>query len=196
MAIQSAKGQGTLKSTLVFARNFIKHPRMLGSMIPSSRFLVNRLLRLVDWKAAKVIVEYGPGVGVITKEIVQRMAPDARLIVVETNEEFVGVLRKTMPDSRLDVVHGSAADIRGILHERGIEHADYVISGIPYSLMPAEVRDAIIAATYAVLRPGGRFLVFQYSPVALPAVRRVFDNVKLDFELLNILPATLFICIR
>ena len=54
------------EETLLFAKNFLQHPRMLGSLIPSSRFLVERLLRKVDWKRAKTIVEYGPGVGTIT----------------------------------------------------------------------------------------------------------------------------------
>ena len=56
---------------------------MLGSLIPSSRFLVNDVLNQVDWDKARVIVEYGPGVGGITAEILRRMRPDARLIAIE-----------------------------------------------------------------------------------------------------------------
>src|ERR1700692_749825 len=74
---------------LLFARNFFRHPRMLGSIVPSSRFLIKQLLEPVDWAQARVIVEYGPGVGSITTEILRRMRPDASLIAIETNPEFV-----------------------------------------------------------------------------------------------------------
>src|SRR5271155_4548200 len=67
---------------LLFARNFFRHPRMLGSIVPSSRFLIKHLLEPIDWAEARVIVEYGPGVGVITTEILRRMRPDASLIAI------------------------------------------------------------------------------------------------------------------
>ena len=99
------------RQMLLFARNFFKHPRMLGSIIPSSRFLIHDLMRQVDWKRAKVLVEYGPGVGNITTEVLRRMRPDARMVVFETNDDFVEFLRAAIPDPRLTVVHGSAADV-------------------------------------------------------------------------------------
>src|SRR5690554_4731482 len=77
----------------LFARNFFKHPKMLGSIIPSSSFLIRRLLEPVDWERARVLVEYGPGVGTISREILRRMHPDATLIAIETNDEFVDFLR-------------------------------------------------------------------------------------------------------
>src|SRR5712672_597133 len=104
---------------LLFARNFFRHPRMLGSIIPSSRFLIKQLLQPIDWEKARVIVEYGPGVGGITAEILRRMRPDARLIAIEMNPEFVSFLRKTLVDERFQVVEGSAADVRDIMQKSG-----------------------------------------------------------------------------
>ena len=95
---------------LLFGRNFIKHPKMLGSLIPSSRFVVNKVLSEVDWARARVFLEYGPGVGTFTTEILRRMRPDAVLIALETNADFVRFLRGKVRDERLHVVHGSAAD--------------------------------------------------------------------------------------
>ena len=77
---------------LLFARNFFRHPLMLGSIVPSSRFLIRELLNPVDWSRARVIVEYGPGVGVITAEVLRRMRPDALLIAIEMNPDFVSYL--------------------------------------------------------------------------------------------------------
>src|SRR5215475_13886486 len=83
-------------SVLLFARNFFRHPLMLGSIVPSSRFLIRELLSPVDWTRARVIVEYGPGVGGITAEVLRRMHPDCRLIAIETNKDFVEFLRRNL----------------------------------------------------------------------------------------------------
>ncbi len=178
----------------LFAKNFVRHPKMLGSIIPSSRFLIERLLGRVDWEEARVIVEYGPGVGTISGEILRRMRTDASLVVVETNEDFVDYLRATFPDPRLHVVHGSAADVEQVLAGLGLDRADYVISGIPFSTIPDAAREAIIRSTHGVLRPGGAFLVYQFSPKVGADLRRVFSRVDRGFEPLNVPPAQLFFC--
>ena len=121
---------------LLFGRNFIKHPKMLGSLIPSSRFVVNKVLGEVEWARARVFLEYGPGVGTFTTEILRRMRPDAVLIALETNADFVRFLRGKVRDERLHVIHGSAADADAALARLNLRQADYVISGIPYTTMP------------------------------------------------------------
>lgn len=182
------------RQVLLFARNFFKHPRMLGSIIPSSRFLVSDLMRQIDWKRAKVVVEYGPGVGNITAEVLKRLRRDGRMVVFETNDDFVEFLRVSIPDRRLTVVHGSAADVGRVLGEMGLNHADYVISGIPFSTMPEAVSTEIVRATRQSLRPGGRFLVYQFSREVLRFLRAEFREIREAFEPLNILPARLYYC--
>lgn len=181
---------------LLFALNFFKHPKMLGSLIPSSRHLTDRLLRRIDWKRARLIVEYGPGVGTLTGEVLQRMRPDAAMVVIETNEEFVRFLQASLPDPRLRVVHGSAEDVGAVLARLGCGPADYVISGIPFSTMPDGLRERILGATRAALRPDGQLLVYQFSTKVGPHLERVFRHVHRDFEPLNILPAWLYYCAR
>jgi phospholipid N-methyltransferase len=179
---------------LLFGRNFLKHPKMLGSVIPSSRFLIEEVLEHVDWERARVVVEYGPGVGNFTGEILRRMRPDSTLIVVETNREFVRFLRRSFSDARLQVVHGSAAEVDQILTQRGKARADYIISGIPFSTMPADLRESILKSTHAALDPTGAFLVYQFSARVLPDLRRIFGHVECSFQPLNILPAQMFFC--
>jgi phospholipid N-methyltransferase len=177
---------------LLFARNFFRHPRMLGSLVPSSRFLIRELLDPIRWERARVIVEYGPGVGGITAEILQRMRPDADLIAIETNSEFVSFLRSTLPDKRLHVVEGSAADVQSILRSLGHEHASYVISGIPFSTLPRREREHILKQTRAVLETDGKLAVYQFSSRVLPDLERIFGYVERGFAPLNVLPAHLF----
>jgi phospholipid N-methyltransferase len=179
---------------LLFARNFVRHPRMLGSVIPSSRFLIKGVLQPADWSRARVVVEFGPGVGTITAEILRRLPPDGTLVVIETNEDFVRYLRSALPDPRLHVYHDSAARVGEILAELGHERADYIVSGIPFSTMPAELRESILRATNACLQPDGAFLVYQFSTKVLQDLRRLFGEIRRDFEPLNILPAQLFFC--
>jgi len=179
---------------LLFARNFLKHPRMLGSVIPSSRFLVNEMLGEVDWDRARVIVEYGPGVGTFTHKILKRLHPDGILVAIEMNTDFVSFLQRGAADPRLHLVHGSAADVGSILQRLGRGKADYIISGIPFSTMSPTLRDGIVRATRDALTPTGAFLVYQYSNGVLPNLKRTFGRVKLGFEPRNIPPARLYYC--
>ena len=179
---------------LLFARNFFRHPLMLGSIVPSSRFLIRELLHPVDWSRARVIVEYGPGVGGITTEVLRRMRPDALLIAIERNADFVSYLRGALTDKRLRVVEGSAESVDEILGRYGRQQADYIISGIPFSTIPAPLRERILRKTRAVLAPGGAFLVYQFSTRVLEDLKRIFGYVGRKFEPLNVLPAHLFFC--
>lgn len=183
-----------LVQTALFAKNFLQHPLMLGSFMPSSRFLIRTLLEELDFARARVIVEYGPGVGTFTREILERMRPDAMLVALETNREFVHFLQGSIADPRLHVVHGSASTVRAALQARGAAHADFVISGIPFSTLPAAECEAVLQATRSVLQPNGAFLVYQFSPMVLASLRRVFSQVRRRFQPLNMPPAQLFYC--
>lgn len=170
---------------------------MLGSLIPSSRFLIKQLLRDVKWNDVRVFVEYGPGVGTISGEIVKRMRPDAKLIVFEINDDFVRVMKNRFQhDSRVHVLHRSAAEVQDALRELGLEKADCAIAGIPFSIMKEEDRQAVLRNTHAALRPGGSFLVYQFSSRVRADLEKIFGPVHQGFEPLNILPARLFHCVK
>ena len=190
------KSSGRVSQLLLFARNFVKHPNNIGWMLPSSPFVVDSVLKQVDWDKARVIVEYGPGVGTFTTRMLERMRPDATLVALETNDEFVKFLGASLRDPRLRLMHESAADIDVVLARLGLTHADYVISGIPFKTLPHVLRDIIVRKTYSVLRPKGSFLVYQLSSAVLPYLEQVFGAVSREVELLNIMPARLFYCAR
>jgi phospholipid N-methyltransferase len=175
-----------------FLRGFLKHPVMVGSIIPSSRLLIDRMLRPVDWDNTKLFVEYGPGVGTFTRDLLDRMAPDAKLVTIDTNPDFTKYLTKSIDDPRLIAVTGSAADVEQILAERGLGKADYVLSGLPFSTLPPGVGDAIAKATSEVIRGGGAFLVYQFNPKVLDFIKPHFEKIDRGFEWINVPPATLF----
>jgi phospholipid N-methyltransferase len=175
-----------------FLRGFFKNPVMVGSIIPSSRVLIDKMLEPVDWANTRLFVEYGPGVGTFTRPILERLGPDATLLTIDTNADFTKYLRESIDDPRLVAVTGSAADVEEILADRSLGQADYVLSGLPFSTLPSGVGEAIAEATATVIRPGGAFLVYQFSPKVLDFIKPHFKPIKRGFEWVNVPPATLF----
>jgi phospholipid N-methyltransferase len=175
-----------------FLRGFLKHPVMVGSIIPSSRVLIDKMLGPVDWENTRLFVEYGPGVGTFTRPILERLGEDATLLTIDTNPDFTKYLKRSIDDPRLVAVTGSAADVEKIITDRGFEKADYVVSGLPFSTLPPGVGDAIAEATAKVIRPGGAFLVYQFSPKVRDFIAPHFDRLDRGFEWKNVPPATLF----
>ncbi|WP_188065676.1 class I SAM-dependent methyltransferase [Sphingobium sp. KCTC 72723] len=180
----------------MFFRQFIKHPGMVGSVIPTSATVVNRMLDQVDWQKCRLFVEYGPGVGTFTHAVLDRLHPDATLLAIDLNLDFVAYLEAQSADPRLKVVHGSAADVRRFIKEAGHAHADYILSGLPFSTLPAGVGEAICAETHAALTPGGAFLVYQYSRYVLRLLNPLFGEVHDDREWRNIPPCRMFRAVR
>jgi phospholipid N-methyltransferase len=177
---------------VMFLRGFIKHPVMVGSVIPSSKQLIDKMLAPVKWDECRLFVEYGPGVGTFTEHVLQRMPADATLIAIDTNPDFTDYLNRKFRDSRLIAVTGSAADTRKIMAEAGFEEADYILSGLPFSTLPPGVGPAIGAETAAALRPGGAFLVYQFSPKVRDFIAPFFKRIDKGMEWINIPPAQLF----
>ncbi len=176
----------------MFLKGFIKHPVMVGSIIPSSDTLIDHMLSKVDWAKVDLFVEYGPGVGTYCRPILQRMRGDATLIAIDTNPDFVNYLGREIRDSRFKPVLGSAADVEAIVAAHGFAHADHVLSGLPFSTLPAGVGPAIAKATHAVLRPGGSFLVYQFRKRARDFLEPHFTAIEDGFEWWNVPPCFLF----
>lgn len=188
----SSRAAGTPSPWGMFLQGFLKHPVMVGSIVPSSDRLIRKMLGPVDWATCKLFVEYGPGVGTFCRPILERMAPDAMLIAIDTNPDFVRYLDRTIADPRFVAVEGSAADVERIVAEHGHDKADYLLSGLPFSTLPPGVGPAIAAATHRVLRPGGAFLVYQFSPKVKDFLIPHWERIDHDMEWWNVPPAQLY----
>ena len=175
----------------VFFQGFLEHPRMVGSIIPSSAHTIRKMLAPVKWDECKVFVEYGPGVGTFCRPVLDRLPRDGSLVVIDTNPLYIDYLKRTIGDSRFHPVLGSAADVEEILKALGHDKADYVLSGLPFSTLPEGVAPAIAPATHRVVRPGGAFLTYQFSAVARDLTARHFGRVETGFAWWNIPPCLL-----
>lgn len=176
----------------IFVKGFVKHPVMVGSIIPSSPTLIQHMLGPVRWKDTKLFVEYGPGVGTFCRPVLEKLNGDATLIVIDTNPDFIDYLRAQIRDSRFIAVLGSAADVEDIIADHGFAEADYVLSGLPFSTLPAGLGPAIAAATHRILRPGGAFLVYQFRAKARDFLATHFARIDGAFEWVNVPPCFLF----
>jgi phospholipid N-methyltransferase len=176
----------------VFFQGFLEHPRMVGSIIPSSRFTIRKMLAPVDWGKCEVFVEYGPGIGTFCRPVLEKLRGDGVLIAIDTNPLYVEHLNRTIRDKRFRAVLGSAEDVEQILADHGVGGADYVLSGLPFSTLPDGVAERIASATHKVLKPGGCFMAYQFTAAVRDVSLPFFERIDAGFEWLNILPCKLY----
>jgi phospholipid N-methyltransferase len=179
-----------------FLWNFVRSPRQVGSVTPSSRWLCRRLLAAADLSRCGCIVEFGPGTACLTRMILEALPPTARLVAFEVNEEFVRMLGRQLPHPRLVLVNDSAEHVEQYIRARGFAGADYIFSGLPFTTIPSPVRERILRAAHSALKPGGKFIAYQYSLYLRRTLRGIFGDVRIGFEARNIPPAFCFVCTK
>lgn len=177
-----------------FARTFLKYPAMLGSVWPSSDYLCERLMRQVSWPKTRCVVEYGPGVGTITRHVLENLRADGILIGIEKNPELANMLQhKFASDRRFRLAVGCASEVRDVLNQHALEAADCIISGIPFSLLGEAEAQRTMLATRASLAEDGKLLIYQFTDAVEPMLRAHFNSVSSAFEIRNFLPARTYV---
>jgi len=176
---------------LTFLNEFIRRPGLVGSVIPSSRFLERKIVSTAEVTRASSVVELGPGTGGTTRAVLRALPTSSRILAIELSAQFTAVLRRH-PDPRLAVEHGSAADIRAALDRHQMEPPDVVLSGIPFSTMPNRLGRRIIEEVWSSLAPGGRFVAYQFRDRVSVLGRQIIGRPKVDIELLNVPPMRLY----
>ncbi len=169
---------------------------MVGSIIPSSRFLAAKMLNHIPINDSKVVIELGPGTGVFTERILELLGDKTQLIVIELNDDFFHALKERFNHPNLHLKHGSADQIRTYLNELGVEKADLIISSLPLANFSAALRNNIIETAKDCLTENGKFIQFQYSLQSLKTLKRNFHSVKVNFTALNFPPAFVYTCTK
>lgn len=177
---------------LDFFRGFLRKPEQVGSVIPSSRFLEQRIVEAAALDSARLVVELGPGTGGTTRALLAAMPADSRLLAIDVESRFIRILEEEIDDRRLGCHAGSAADLPAILAEHGMDSPDVVISGIPFSTMPKEVGTDIIRAVWQSLAPGGRFVAYQFRDRVAQLARPIIGHADGDLELRNAPPMRVY----
>src|SRR2546423_15610262 len=145
----------------LFFKRFLQRPFQVASIIPSSKALVKKVARKMDFSGPRVIAEYGPGEGVHSREIARRMSRDSQLLLFELDPAFSRDLQRQFADDpRVHVINGNAAHLPLELRRRGIDWCDYIVSGIPFSILKIDKKRALLQQTHDALAPGGRFIIY------------------------------------
>lgn len=172
----------------LFFKRFLKRPFQIASIVPSSKALVERVSDKIDFDRARVIAEYGPGEGVHSREIAHRMRPDCQLLLFEIDAALSRDLQRQFSDDpRVHVINDNAAHLSSVLRQRGIDSCDYIVSGIPFSILQIDKKRALLQQTHDALAPGGRFIIYQVTN-ELKQHAKIFEHAKSEYFLQNIPP--------
>jgi phospholipid N-methyltransferase len=156
----ATNGSGLREHVLLFSR-FLRSPRTVGALSPSSRALARAIASQLQPGHHRRIIELGPGTGALTCEIIGQLGPEDRLLAVDIDPAFVRQLQGRWPT--LECVCGSAARLHEIAADHGMASADHIISGLPFATLPVEMTRQILTGVEQTLRPGGMFTTFQYT---------------------------------
>ena len=184
-----------MNTKTAFFKESIKSIKTTGTIMPSSKYLIKKMLKNIDFSKAAVIIEYGPGNGIITKHLLEKMNINSKLICFEINDEFYKHLTQ-INDKRLIVLKQSAENLADVLDKYQIKETDYIISSLPLSIIPKDISLNILDLSKKNLKNNGFFIQYQYSINFLKYFKQIFgeNNVFLSFEILNLPPAFIYKC--
>jgi len=176
-----------IKEVPILIKNLIRD-KCVATIAPSSRFVVRRICNSIDFRGDITLVEYGPGTGVITSALLQKMSSNSELIAIEKNKGLFNYLNK-IKDHRLSIINGDVMKVDTLLQKNlKRDKADYIVSGIPFSLCKKEERENLVGKTYALLSKDGRFILYQTSTAMKQHLIPQFAKIKTSFELINLPP--------
>lgn len=179
------------RGILPFFRGFLRHPTTVASIVPSSRFLTSRIAAIARELDARTVVELGPGTGCTTRALLHALARDARLLAIDVEDEFINLL-KCEDDVRLIAHLGSATMLRDIVAQHGLPNPDLIVSGIPFSTMPAHDANVICEQIWKSLTPGASFVAYQLRAHVARYAQPWMGDAAARWEWLNIPPMRVY----
>lgn len=178
---------------IVFLKNFIKNPRQIGSVIPSSKRLSRKMAGQIDYDRAKFIIELGPGVGPYTEIILKSKKESTKYIAFEKNDDMINILREKF--SKIEI-YNKAEEMTEIFRENDINSVDYIISGLPFTVLEKNIRNTILQQCYDNLDVGGKFITFQYSLDLYKYLKSKYRKVEIKFVPFNIPMTFVYVCTK
>ena len=173
--------------SFLFLKRVLANPARVGYLVPSSPFLTRQTAKFIDFSKARTVVELGPGEGCHTRRILQRLHADSKLILIELDSHFAEHLEiQFAADARVVVVHGNALDLPEIIEGLGIAAPDYIVSGLPFTIMQRELREKLLGGIARAMGPRSRFITYQVSLGI--SDHELFDRVRSKHCLLNVPP--------
>ena len=173
--------------SLLFFKRVLANPIRVGYLMPSSGFLTRKTAKCIDFSMPRVVIELGPGEGCHTRQIVRRMNPESRLILIELDEHFAAHLKKQFAhDPRVTVVQADALHLLETLEQLAIVNPDYIYSGIPFTIMERNLRERLLSNIADAMGPETVFITYQVS--SMISEHELFDLSRSEQCLFNVPP--------
>lgn len=178
-------------NSILFMQKFLRHPRQVGSIAPSSRFLGSKMVNAVSWQGVEAVAELGSGTGAITAMLKTKVGERTKVLLFEKDALMRKRLERKYPRF---FCHPNADDLAEAVRRHGISHLDCVLSGLPFFNFSQSVRDRLLEQIRFSLKPGGLFIAFQYSLQMKGQLARSFEIEAVKFVPLNLPPAFVYVC--
>lgn len=136
-------------------------------------------------------MQFGPGTGSFTSEILQRRNDKTIVVLIEYNESFYETLVSKYRDEQgVYIYNGTAEDVDGILKQYGLpQKVDYIVSGLPFASLPDKQSRAILDRAKNILGTDGTFITFQYTLLKKGLLDEYFNQIVISREWRNVPPA-------
>jgi len=178
-----------------FLMEYVKSPKTVGAVAASSKKLAMKMVKDIDFRDVKCIIEYGPGTGVFTDKLVERKKEDTLLILLESNKEFCKQLEERYSgNDNIIILNDSAENVDIYLKKYNLKKVDYVVSGLPFASLPKSVSNKILEKTRNILKKDGLFITFQYTLLKKKFIAGYFKEIELERVVFNVPPAYVFKC--
>ncbi|PWU21215.1 MAG: hypothetical protein C5B50_02190 [Verrucomicrobia bacterium] len=180
---------------LQFLWAYLLNHKQTGSVVPSGRALVARMIRPVPQNYSGEIIELGPGNGTLTVRLAAK-CPNARIVACEINPALARRTRTNLAaaglEHRVEVISDSAQNLLNDRIRRGVPPADFIISGIPLANLTRPDTFELIDTIHGALRKRGMYIQFQYALVDREKIKAKFWRLRTVPVLLNIPPALVY----
>lgn len=180
----------SLKNGGLFLSRFIENPDTVGSIIPSSQRLAEKIIRHIPESKNKNhpgnhYLEIGPGTGSFTSEIVKRLAANDELDVVEIDPTFCELLKKKYADKPNVHVH-----CKSITEWSPDYKYDAIISGLPLNAFSPEQVEEFIRSFKTLAKDDGTISYFEYAFLPTLKVKFLSTVKTLGNDVANLLGTT------
>ncbi len=148
-----------MKLILIWLKNWIRYPLVLGAVLPTQKFASDIMASEVDSNTS-MVVELGAGTGQITNSILNKNINEKDLILVEINKEFSEILKKKFPKAQ--IFSEDAISFFEKFPKRFNKKIDMIISGIPLVSLDKNTRNKICELSVNNLSESGTFFQITY----------------------------------
>lgn len=174
---KARRSLGAVHGRMAFFCAWLKNPRAIGAVLPSSDALARAITRDVDSRCG-LVMELGSGTGVITRQLCKRGVSAGNLVLIESNPGFVRYLRGEFPGVR--VLPLDACRL-GRAHHALPRELARVICGLPLLNLSRAQQFRVLRGSFSCLSGGGAFYLFTYG-LRCPVDKGLLQRLDLHAE--------------